>query len=261
MSLHMLSFRPDFARLARLAVREKLLPPGGDPGYAVHAVLAASFGELAPKPFLLLAPGETGGGPAGRLIAYSAASLETLRARAEEFADPAFSAVLQLPEAEAKPMPERFAAGRRLGFRLRVRPVVRTGRPRDAVAAGGDVAERTVSPESRGRERDAFLAAIEGTPPDAGPTRPVVYAEWLAGQLERGGARLASAALDGFAFARLMVRDRSADASRRRFVTGPDCRLSGTLTVEDPEAFAAGLARGIGRYRSFGFGMLILTPP
>ena len=37
--------------------------------------------------------------------------------------------------------------------------------------------------------------------------------------------------------------------------------MSGTLRVTDPAAFAAGLARGIGRHRAFGFGMLLLAPP
>ena len=91
MSLHMLSFRPNFIRLSSLAAKERLLPPGGDAGYALHAVFTASFGELAPKPFLLLPPGVPGGGPAGRLLAYSRASLHDLVTRAGAFADPAFS--------------------------------------------------------------------------------------------------------------------------------------------------------------------------
>src|SRR5688500_13009548 len=115
-ALFMLSFRPDFGRLARLAARERLLPPGDDLGYALHAVLAASFGDRAPKPFVLLPPGPGGGGPAGRLLAYSTTPLDDLRAHADAFADPAFSAVLDLPSAESKCMPERFAAGTRLGF-------------------------------------------------------------------------------------------------------------------------------------------------
>jgi CRISPR system Cascade subunit CasE len=32
------------------------------------------------------------------------------------------------------------------------------------------------------------------------------------------------------------------------------------LEVTEPETFAVGLARGIGRHRAFGFGMLLLRP-
>jgi len=31
--------------------------------------------------------------------------------------------------------------------------------------------------------------------------------------------------------------------------------------VQDPQAFAALLARGLGRHRSFGYGCLLLAPP
>jgi CRISPR system Cascade subunit CasE len=36
--------------------------------------------------------------------------------------------------------------------------------------------------------------------------------------------------------------------------------FSGLLQVEDAAAFTALLARGIGRHRAFGFGMLLLKP-
>ena len=36
----------------------------------------------------------------------------------------------------------------------------------------------------------------------------------------------------------------------------PDALLVGSLKVEDPGAFTALLARGLGRHRAFGFGML-----
>ena len=51
------------------------------------------------------------------------------------------------------------------------------------------------------------------------------------------------------------------DASRRlRWVEGPDTVMSGELQTSDPDAFARLLARGIGRHRAFGFGMLLLRP-
>jgi CRISPR system Cascade subunit CasE len=50
-------------------------------------------------------------------------------------------------------------------------------------------------------------------------------------------------------------------ASRRRpGFEGPETVVDGTLTVADPAAFAALLARGVGRHGAFGFGMLLLRP-
>ena len=44
-------------------------------------------------------------------------------------------------------------------------------------------------------------------------------------------------------------------------VSGHSAVLAGTLTVRDPQAFATLLARGVGRHRAFGYGMLLLSPP
>ena len=37
--------------------------------------------------------------------------------------------------------------------------------------------------------------------------------------------------------------------------------MAGTLTIGDPDAFAAILSRGVGRHAAFGYGMLLLSPP
>lgn len=277
MSLHLYAFRPDLPRLLRLAARERLLPPGDDPGYAVHAAFAATFGEQAPKPWALLAPGE-GGGPAGRLFAYGTQPLAVLRAHAETFADPAFSAPLRLDDACDRPMPDTFAVGTRLGFRVRVRPVARQGKPLPGHASVVDRA-------GKARERDVYLARIEAAERVAAgsgdtasgevgvvlPTRAECYLEWLDARLQEGGASVArshaggrdgwAAQLTGFRRTRLLGRDRSGARATSRHPEGPDATITGTLTIVDPERFATGLARGVGRFRAFGFGMLLLSPP
>ena len=70
------------------------------------------------------------------------------------------------------------------------------------------------------------------------------------------------AQLDGFRLTS-SLRKGSAVVGRRpaQRVTGPDALFSGELTVHDPEGFAALIARGVGRHRAFGFGMLLLRPP
>lgn len=246
MTLHLLSFRPDFDRLMRLAHREKLVPPGGDLGYALHAIFAASFGEAAPRPFRLFSPGEPGGGPAGRLLAYSSRPLTDLTAHAATFADPAFAGPLALGLAEEKIMPTDFPAGTRLGFEVRIRPVARTG-----ASADGRVGAR---------ERDIYEGAAAGESAHAARAR--VYADWLARQFTRdGAARIERSAVLTLRQTRLMARDRSPGARAPATVGGPDACFAGELIVEASPPFAALLARGVGRFRAFGFGMMLLRPP
>jgi CRISPR system Cascade subunit CasE len=150
-----------------------------------------------------------------------------------------------------------WAFGRKLGFEVRVRPVVRRDRPGDRDAAC---------------ERDAFQVAYHQAEADGTgaaielPRRESVYRAWLAGRVGRlGGARLIEDSIRLVAFQRLRVaRRRAADASGRRPLTpteGPDAVLAGVLEVTDGPAFTSLLRRGIGRHRAFGFGMLLLRPP
>lgn len=291
MTLHMYSFQPDIPRLMRLAARERLLPPGDDPGYAIHAVLAATFGVLAPKPWALFPPGQ-GGGPSGRLLGYGTTAVATLLDHAATYADPAFSGALALDRAAAREMPTRFDVGTLLGFRVRLRPVARTGKPLPGHPSAADRGRH------RARERDVYLARVDmvarksvgsgagevaatgtpvvGMPPGCGavPSRAEVYLDWLADRLAGAGAALVraqagaagsagawDARVEAFRLTRLMSRDRSGGRSRTIAAEGPDVTVSGMLAVTDTDAFAAGLTRGVGRYRAFGFGMLLLSPP
>jgi len=241
-TLHLLKLQPDMIRLGRWARDQGLLATHGDEdlGYALHALLAAAFGELAPKPFVLrrsLDPKQ----PAA-LLAYSAQGADALRDQAASFAEPDATAAIGLDSLAAKLMPERFALERRLGFAIRARPTVRTDRDgqRDAV-----------------REVDAYLAAVEGTAPDAGPERSAVYQDWLTQRLRAGGAKLEKLSLDSFRLSDVLRRGKGRVLQAQR---GPDAAFSGVLRVTEPDAFAALLARGVGRHRAFGYGMLLLRP-
>lgn len=246
MTLHLLSFRPDFDRLMRLAHREKLMPPGGDLGYALHAVFAAAFADAAPRPFRLFSPGEPGGGPGGRLLAYSARPLADLAAHAATFADPTFVAPLDLATAEEKIMPTDFPVGTRLGFEVRLRPVVRTGASPDGTVGA--------------RERDVYRGAAADETAHAARAR--VYADWLARQFARdAAARVERCEVTNLRQTRLMARDRSPGARAPTAIPGPDAGFAGELVVEASAPFAALLARGVGRFRAFGFGMVLLRPP
>lgn len=138
-------------------------------------------------------------------------------------------------------MPD-FTSGRRLGFSLRVRPTVRSDR-------NGD--------RTKNRERDAFLAALDAARPDALPDRAEVYLSWTKAHLERGGLKVMSARIDGHERVQALRRDGKRDLKP---VQGHAASVAGVIEVTDPERFHALLARGVGRHRTFGYGMLLLSP-
>ncbi len=230
----MVQMPPDMARLIRWAAGHGLLAEHADAdlGYVLHAALAAAFGPMAPKPFALLHPPRR----EASILGYTTHAGAALRDQAAAFAEPEVYAMLGLDRIADKPMPDRFATGQRLGFGIRGRPVVRSDRDgnRDRVI-----------------EKDVFLQS----PP--GSDRGGVYADWLARQLTAGGARVLRVTLDSYRRTRVQRRgsDRSLHLSE-----GPDANFSGMLEVTDADAFAHLLARGVGRHRAFGFGMLLLRP-
>jgi len=67
--------------------------------------------------------------------------------------------------------------------------------------------------------------------------------------------------LIGFRRVRSQRNARVGGKVKQRGVERPDALFTGELTIRDAEAFARLLARGIGRHRAFGFGMLLLRPP
>jgi len=158
--------------------------------------------------------------------------------------------VLNLDRLESKAMPGAWAEGRRLGFDLRVRPVRRL----KSTGGNGETAFR------KGAELDAFqVEALRRHPdnPDGmeqdGQTREAVYMDWLAERLEPA-AELDRKATRLVRFQRLRVSRGNAGPE------GPDATFHGALTVTDPERFKVLLAKGVGRHRAYGFGMLLLRP-
>ena len=239
MTLHMLQLQPDVTASMRWAGTQRLLENRSDDlGYVWHALLAAVFGPLAPKPFAVV---EHPHRPPA-LLGYAVSGKTELQEHATLFALPDAATALGITSLADKAMPDRFRVGQSLGFSVRVRPVVRVD------GAGG----RTTV-----RERDAFLHAIAGLPSTTTVDRSVVYRDWLVQQLATGGAVAEKVSLD--AIHRTQVVRRSRDRSLKA-QQGPDVSASGILRVVQPELFAALLARGVGRHRAFGFGMLLLRP-
>lgn len=211
-----------------------------DEGLALHHLLGEVFGPAVLQPFrLLVAPRAR----TGTLYAYNAAPAEDLRATAAPLMGPTENEVVSLAALRSLERPETtWKQGMRLGFDLKVRTVVRL-----ASAIEGKAGQFP-----KGAEVDVFLA--ETLRKDRARGREDVYLDWLAARLapaadlERDASRL-----------HLFRRVRSLRGGRR--IEGPEAIVHGTLTVRDPQAFARLLARGVGRHRSYGYGMLLLRPP
>lgn len=274
-NLYMIELRPDIQKATAWMLEQprRIIRPGHDDGYGWHALLTAAFGDLAPKPFRLF----DRPGPPVQLLAYTPHDPSALVARARLNASPAVYGAVAIDALDHKPMPVAFEVGQRLGFEVRVRPTVRQDY-RDPETGATD--------RRRSRERDAFLAAIDAEPLPRGERsdleREVIYQHWLntrlgeAARIEPGTFQFAKLSRTMLLRPRQVNRDVGAATAKRRDLVpvgllkrgvkgeqggSPDATLQGVLTVADPEAFKALLARGIGRHRSFGFGMLLLRPP
>lgn len=230
--LHMMQARFSNADLLQSAKEQGLSTDSPDLGYVLHGHLAALFGDLAPKPFQVIdrRSGVT-------VLGYGSADQQALEERLD-FAEPL--AARSLFDLATKPMRTQWTTGRRLGFEVRVIPTVRIGN----------------------RERDAYLSLVGRLEKneEAGHREPI-YRQWLERQLAPA-AKVESCGMDRFRLTRLFRRgargEKGRSVGRPRF---PDAVFKGTLVVENSDAFARLLTRGVGRHRAFGFGMLLLRPP
>ena len=265
MTLHLLHL-PVHPRALMQCGREHKLVDGAwsaDLGYLLHALFARLLGRDAPEPFSVQDPPD---GPASDarlpVLAYSGRGIDALAEAARGCGDaPALDAIAW-ERAASKPMP-RLEFGQRVGFRVRTCPAVRVGKHHPLFRPGAEVDPYLV--ELKRRDPDAR----EGQAPDL-PLREAIYRDWLAARIGPA-AELAEARLLSMRDARLwrkgvprdgdlmhgrprrdLVRNGRAPIGRR------DALFEGALTVQDPDAFHALLARGVGRHRAFGFGMLLL---
>ncbi len=258
-TLHLVRLVFDRRALARVASRHRL-PRNLDDGYLLHAGLAQLFAtsdEPASVPLSSFAVDETHAAAVQRpddlfVLGYAQESAAVLEARMGA----ARSSLLRL--ARSTDVPE-FASGQRVEFRSRVCPVVRTRKP--GVLGIEQGTDRRGKPKAR--ELDAFVHATIGVPRETVVSREAVYVDWLRAQFEapngaKGeqptGAHLEDARLVEFRRERTHRRESPATMER------PNALMEGTLTVTDPAAFRTLLARGVGRHRAFGFGMLLLRP-
>jgi CRISPR system Cascade subunit CasE len=108
-------------------------------------------------------------------------------------------------------------------------------------------------------EKDLFLLHADHHA-DEPLSRAQIYTAWAQAQLDHTHAvRVTAIRLAGFRLTRQMRRPQTMLGQAKQF-TRPQAVLTGTLIVQNPDAFTALLAHGIGRHRAFGYGMLLLRP-
>ena len=219
-----------------------------DEGRALHHLVDETFGPGVLRPFRLLVPPR---GRAGNLYAYSALDQDQLRRAMRSYALPDHAEVVREDRLASKAMPDDWREGRRVGFDVRVRPVRRLRADLETPAG------RFRS----GAELDAFLLeALRQHPScphgmsDQRRAREVVYLDWLA-------ERLAPAAELEREDCSLVRFHRTHVARGDQGLDGPDATIHGSLIVTSEAGFYELLARGVGRHRAYGYGMLLLRPP
>jgi CRISPR system Cascade subunit CasE len=215
--------------------------------YVVHSVLAEAFSEC-PTPFEVQDKGRL-----LRVLFYSEKDADGLASHAKFAASPEAYEAVNWTEAASKPMPESFPAGMELRFSLRACPVVRK-----ASAGKGRNKDGEIRKWDEGTELDAFLSRQWTS--DTELSRKEVYCDWLEHQFDaRGGAVPKDVTMERFTIAEMTRRtggnNRSVKSMKR-----PDVTLQGTLKVEDSAPFARLLRSGLGRHKSFGYGMLKIRP-
>ena len=200
-TLHMIRADIDALQFRRWMGSRRIV----DDDHAMHCLLRECFGDfytqknpqgIAPQPFRLIIPRDK---RCGTLYGYSRADAEELRDAASMLACPLQAKVLPPSSIDSKLMPSEWHAGRRLGFEVRVRPIVRLQRELDRVPHGNLRLFRQVRRNGEielkwrpGAECDAYQhEAIMYQKGEMKRSREEVYAEWLQARFEnKGGAVL-----------------------------------------------------------------------
>ncbi len=221
---NMLRIRIDLARMHKSLKTHRLPPNASDDGYRVHAYLQEVFDGAAPTPFRVL----EAQGRALDVLAYGSQSLS-----AGNGVDVAMKA-----------MPNDFQTGSLFRFSLVACPVVR-------MASAGPH-------HKKGAEIDVFLRDCWKSGAQESLNRSEVYSSWLGQRFEsQGGAELLSSQVTGYRRTRLLRKTQARDR-RSHQADKPAVDFEGTIRVRDSSLFSSLLARGIGRHRAFGFGMLLI---
>ena len=228
--MHLVQMRLDPAALIRFAADQRLAAHNDeDGGYVLHAWLTAMFGAAAPKPFRWIER-------KGEVLGYAGHDAATLLEHAKAFASPLAYAALQPSTLLTKQMPDTWRTDHRLAVEVLACPISRMGKT----------------------EKDVFLRELDRHG-EAAPSREAAYLAWFERQWGEA-VHVERVELRGFERGRVLRRGKAGDGRVQRAFERPRALFAGVIRVRDPGAFADCLARGIGRHRAFGFGMVLLSP-
>lgn len=201
-----------------------------DIGHALHCLLTETLGEGAPRQFRLL---HKRGQPAATVLGYTRHADDVLVRNHRMFATPQQERAMPAETINTKVVPDQWEPGTRLSFDVRCRPLRQRER----------------------QELDAYDVARK-TQPERELTREEAYIEWLSDLLERKeAATLEAASVETY------QRSQTQTGATRRTAAKPEVTIRGLLTITDGPKFGEMVAAGIGRHRSYGFGMLLIKPP
>jgi CRISPR system Cascade subunit CasE len=234
--LHLWRLAIDPARLAAVGRSQRIPAADDDQGYTIHALLCGLFGRTtAPKPWHFERRQCV-------IWAYAPTSLEVGQAA---LADPLYHATVDWSQSASRPVPV-LARGRQLAVSVRLCPVIRHG------CRGNE----------RASEHDVLLWQARQRQVPVSNLDPVaVYGDWLRERAwpATAGAELLQLSVSGWR----KPHPAGASTWRGRGDGGlrlPDVTYTGTVEVTDPQAWMQQLARGLGRHRAFGYGMLLIRP-
>ena len=257
-TLHMIRADIDALQFRRWMGSRRLV----DDDHAMHCLLKESFGDfhtqetpdgIAPQPFRLMLPRDN---RRGALYGYSPAHADRLREAASILACPLQERAMPLSGIDSKPMPSEWQPGKRLGFEIRIRPIVRP--TRNAGQRACDGSGQTLPHHRPRKECDAFqYEAVKHPKGKMKRSREAVYRDWLQARFEhKGGAILDVSSTKLVSFR----RTRAFRKQHSRHSEGPDALMRGELEITDSDKFANLLTGGIGRHKAYGYGMLLLRP-
>lgn len=226
--LHLIRIPVRAPKLLRFAREKGILQPDDTFGYTLHAWLSDLFGKKAPKPFRYFERRQ-------EILGYATQPAQALQESAQSTASPLAWEALDTEGLASKPMPSEWRPGLMFHAEVLVCPVSRKD----------------------DEEKDIFLRAVDRFG-SAIPPRAAVYSQWFTQQWGNT-VRVHDVQLQGLqARVRHLRRNRSGGDNRLQVVERPQALFTATIEVLDGEAFGRLLARGIGRHRAFGFGMILL---
>jgi CRISPR system Cascade subunit CasE len=212
-----------------------------DEGVLIKTAFAESFGEGNwPKPFVVRRRGHDG---SYEILGYSKRSPEELASIYSPI--PSLAEAVPLSSIRGYPLTAP-AAGTELRFYTTICPMIR----------GYSCKEKGI----RGRERDAYTVETEKAKAKGRDPRErmQVYHDFLSDRMM--GVELLSAQPIGFSFTKVLrgkERKHPEDDDTHRFAV-PSVTFSGILRVTDPADFLQTITTGIGRQRTYGYGMILL---